>query len=109
MISRFGWALILPLALEGQSAGVTNAATLARDGTVAPDSIVSLFGQRLATATAEAGRPLPVELGGTTVTVTDSRGVQHRARLLFVSAGQVNAVLPAEAATGAGSVSVRAA
>ncbi len=47
------------------------------------------------------------ELAGTTLTVTDSTGVQRTAPLLSVSLGQINFLVPAGTATGVAMVAVR--
>ena len=58
---------------------------------VAKESIVSMFGQNLATATVAANStPLPTSLGGTTVRLRDFSGVELLAPLFFVSPGQIN-------------------
>lgn len=70
---------------------------------VAPDSIVASFGQSLATQNASATtNPLPTQLGGTTVEVNGTR-----AGLFFVSAQQVNYVIPATTALGTATVVIR--
>lgn len=75
---------------------------------VAPESIASVFGTNLASATAVAGTvPLPTTLSGVTVTVTDSAGVARPAPLYFVSAGQVNFQVPAGTATGRARLALR--
>jgi uncharacterized protein (TIGR03437 family) len=64
-------------------------------GKLAPDSLVAAFGTQLATTTAAAASlPPPFELGGTAVTVRDSKGNQRQAQLLFVSPTQVNFIMP---------------
>ena len=83
-----------------------SAASLAQ-GFVAPESIVSGFGVELATATDVAGSvPLPTVLAGIRVAVTDSRGSQRPAPLLFVSPGQINYQIPPGTSPGEGTVSV---
>ncbi len=68
---------------------------------IAPDSIVSLFGVGLAPGTEVANAiPLPTSLQGTSVTVEDRFGVVRLARLFFVSPGQINLQIPAETASG---------
>jgi uncharacterized protein (TIGR03437 family) len=112
MILRASGLLLLVSAMPtaAQSISVMPAATLTRGGAVAPDSIASLFGQGLATRTEAAlGVALPVELAGTTVAVTDSRNNSHRASLFYVSPAQINLVVPAQAAAGAATVTVRSA
>jgi uncharacterized protein (TIGR03437 family) len=57
---------------------------------IAQGSLISIFGRDLAVEDRAASKPvLPVELGGTTVTVND-----ERVPLLFVSPYQINAQLP---------------
>ncbi|HZT23623.1 MAG TPA: IPT/TIG domain-containing protein, partial [Verrucomicrobiae bacterium] len=76
------------------SGGILNAASLdpASNDTAAPGSLISIFGNNLATATASGGAaPLPLQIGGTSVLIG---GVS--APLLLVSASQVNAQVPFE-------------
>jgi uncharacterized protein (TIGR03437 family) len=69
--------------------------------TVAPQSIASLYGSNLAQTTAQATTtPLPLNLGGVTLTVLDSTGKSQPAQLLFVSSGQINFVVPSGTAIG---------
>jgi uncharacterized protein (TIGR03437 family) len=76
---------------------------------IAPDSIVAAFGDGLATGPASATSvPLPTTLGGTTVRVTDAAGVERAAQLFFVSAAQINYLLPANTALGAATITVTA-
>jgi uncharacterized protein (TIGR03437 family) len=80
----------------------------APSNSVAPNSLASLYGTNLAAGSASAmAQPLPLNLGGVTVTVTDSAGVQRSAPLIFVSTGQVNFAVPD--GTAAGSATVAAA
>ena len=73
----------------------------------APASIMSLFGAGLAEATETAtSTPLPTTLAGTTVTVTDRTGLSRTAELFFVSAGQINFLMPEEMALGFATVTV---
>jgi uncharacterized protein (TIGR03437 family) len=67
----------------------------------APEAIASLFGTGLATMQAAAvSKPLPTTLGGTTVTIKDSKGVERAAPLFFVDRTQVNYQVPEGTATG---------
>jgi uncharacterized protein (TIGR03437 family) len=69
--------------------------------TFVPDSVASIFGATLAPTTATApGLPLPTELGGIHVRLVDSAGGQHTALLYYVSPGQINLVIPADAPLG---------
>jgi len=70
---------------------------------VAPDSIASIYGSNLggpATPVEAASTPLPTNLGGVTVTVTDAAGAQRQAPLIYVSQIQINFVIPDGTATG---------
>lgn len=74
---------------------------------VAPKSIVSAFGLNFATVTASAPtQPLPTDLAGVTVDVTDATGVTRLAPLFFVSPLQINYQIPAETAQGPAVISV---
>ncbi len=77
------------------SGGIVNAAGF-QGGALAPGSIVSVFGQNLASSTAAASNaPLPRSLGGMTLNIG---GVN--APLYYSSSGQVNAQIPFETAAG---------
>jgi len=79
---------------------VVNAASF--NTSVAPGSLISIFGANLAHATAFASQiPLPISLVDTSVAVN---GV--RAPLLYVSPGQINAQVPPQIKTGLASVTV---
>jgi len=87
-------------ALAVQSAAAPNPA-------VTPESIASLYGSNLAATTRQAGvQPPPLSLGGITLTVTDSSGVQRAAPLMYVSSTQINFVVPAGTANGAATFTV---
>jgi uncharacterized protein (TIGR03437 family) len=81
----------------GGGCAVTSAASYSANA-VAPGGIVALWGNNLAsgTVTAPNSFPLPMSLGGTSVTFN---GIL--APLFFVSPGQVNAQVPFELAPGA--------
>ncbi len=81
---------------------LANVSSASFTGTMlAPESIVSAFGSRLATTTQVAtSQPLPTTLAGTTVKVRDSAGTEQSAQLFFVSSGQINFLLPAGLANG---------
>ena len=86
------------------SGSVFNAASLGGDPTnvAAPGSIISIFGQGLATSTASAGGfPLPAVIGTTAVLLGD-----EFIPLLFVSPNQINAQIPFEASTDGASLTV---
>jgi uncharacterized protein (TIGR03437 family) len=72
----------------------------------APDSIATSFAADLADQTASAQSvPLPSNLGGTTVAVTDSTGTTRSAPLFYVAPGQVNWYMPTGTASGPATVS----
>ncbi len=71
---------------------------------VTAEGIAALFGQSLATQTVVANtKPLPTSLGGVTVRVNNVA-----APLFFVSAGQINFLVPAGTANGTANISVTA-
>ncbi len=83
-----------------------NAASYRRTG-IAANSIVSTFGQNLATTTASAQvTPLPIVLAGTFVKVKDSQGIERQASLLFVSLTQINYLIPEGTAVGTAEVAI---
>jgi uncharacterized protein (TIGR03437 family) len=70
--------------------------------TVSPDGAATLFGHGLASTTASgSGNPFPTTLGGVSVTFNGSY-----AGLSYVSATQINLVLPSGVATGTASINV---
>ena len=74
---------------------------------VAPGSLGSIYGARLAAVTRPAASlPLPSSLGGVTITVTDAAGVSSAPSLLYVSPGQINFLLPQGLATGVATISI---
>ncbi|MGH9837079.1 MAG: N-acetylmuramoyl-L-alanine amidase [Blastocatellia bacterium] len=88
------------LSSAGAVAGVSAASF--KPSALASESIVALFGTSLAASTQSvASAPLPVSLGGTSVTVRDSANNEKLAPLFFVSQGQINFLMPAGLANGA--------
>ncbi len=74
---------------------------------VAPGSLATLYGSNLAIGTATANSlPLPANLGGATLSVTDATGSQFPAALNFVSPNQINFVVPVGVALGDAAFSV---
>lgn len=70
-----------------------------------PEMIVSAFGKDLTTqAVSATGLPLPTELGGVSIRVKDSLGIERPAPLFFVSPTQVNYLLPPEGSSGVAEV-----
>jgi len=75
--------------------------------TMAPGSIASLYGPKLAATTAQAGAGnLPESLGGVNLTVTDLAGNAKPADLYYVSPGQINFVVPQGLSPGLASFTV---
>ncbi|MFN0122022.1 MAG: FG-GAP-like repeat-containing protein, partial [Blastocatellia bacterium] len=97
--------------IDSGAGRVVNASAASFSRTLqAPESIVAAFGTNLATGSASATTlPLPRQLGGTRVFVTDSNFVEREAQLFFVSPGQVNYLLPGGTASGEATVVVAAA
>ncbi|MGH9800321.1 MAG: BACON domain-containing protein [Blastocatellia bacterium] len=74
---------------------------------LAPASLVSAFGVDLAKELKIAdSQPLPTELAGSSVTITDAAGKQHKASLFFVSTGQINYLMPEGMALGKATVMI---
>ena len=103
--------------LHGQSTpppGTTTVTSVATyKGIVAPDSIAAAWGSNFAISTIVANGSdlgttgtLPNTLGGVRLTVTDSAGVALVPGLYMVSPGQINFVVPANAAQGKATYSV---
>ncbi len=77
-------------------AGIMSAAGATPDGTMAPGSIISIYGTNLApTLQIGSTNPLPQSLGDITVTIGN-----YILPLLFVSPAQINAQLPSELVDG---------
>jgi uncharacterized protein (TIGR03437 family) len=84
-----------------------SSASFAPGTSLAAEVIAAGFGSGLARETAVATTvPLPTELQGTKVEVTDSQNATRLAPLFFVSPGQINYLIPAGTALGAARVTV---
>jgi uncharacterized protein (TIGR03437 family) len=85
-----------------------NGASFAVDTVAAPEMILSGFGSNLASATVAAtpGQALPTTLGNMQVRVTDKSNTARFAQLFFVSANQINYLLPAETSDGVAMIEV---
>ena len=86
---------------------VTSVAPGSTDPVFVPDSIVDAYGSGLANTTLLASGSLSTALGGTTVTITDSKGTSVLAPLFYVSPAQVNYAAPASLALGQATVTVK--
>ena len=74
---------------------------------VAPGSIVSIYGSNLAsTPTSAKSVPLPMNLDGTSATITDSSGVQAGLPLFYAGPLQINAEIPQTASMGAATITI---
>lgn len=84
------------------TSGIVNAAN-PLSNKLAPGSLITLYGQNFATETMEAsGFPLPTRLGGTDVIINGAK-----APLLYVSPGQINAIVPSDTYAGRSGAIVR--
>ncbi len=93
---------------EGTAAIASVSAASYLRSAVATESIVAAFGSNLALGTLVAGtNPLPTSLGGTTVMVKDSAGMERLAPLFFVSPSQINYQIPFGTAPGTALVRIR--
>ena len=91
----------------GVFAATTVQSAAAPSNAVSPNSLASLYGANLASTTAQAAtQPLPMQLGGVTLTVTDSAGVPRSAPLVYVSPGQINFAVPDGTAPGTATFTV---
>ena len=83
-----------------------SAASLAL-GLVAPESIVTGFGEKLAAATGTtASLPLPTVLAGSTIIVKDDAGSERPAALFYCSPDQINYLIPPGTVPGEATASV---
>ena len=74
---------------------------------VAPGSIVSIYGSNLATTgTSATTVPLPTNLGGTSVTITDGSGATAALGLFYAGPNQINAEVPETASTGTATLTI---
>jgi uncharacterized protein (TIGR03437 family) len=117
--SVIGNAIYLPAGATVQGFGATNVneAYLVNTATtvsaasftnsIAGKAIVAVFGEGLATMTQFAtSLPLPTELGGTTIQVTDSTGTTRSAPMFFASPNQINYQIPPDTSIGPAFVTV---
>ncbi|MBS1789765.1 MAG: PQQ-dependent sugar dehydrogenase [Acidobacteria bacterium] len=73
---------------------------------LAQEFITAAFGANLAVVPQSGSSPLPTNLGGTQVMVTDSAGTNRAAPLFFVSPTQVNYLVPAGTTAGTATVTI---
>ena len=104
-VAKIGGLPLGPPTLPANSVvnGASFRATTDTNGAIAPGAIVAIFGTDLASGTQVATAvPLPTTLGDTSVTFNNIP-----APLFFVSGTQINAQVPFELMSGAGSVTVQ--
>jgi len=93
--------VILRLTPDSPTGAIVTRATSFVGGSVAPDSIASIFGSSLAAGTEVAtSLPLPTSLAGVSVIITDSSGVERKAPLFFGSPSQINLLIPSGVSMG---------
>jgi uncharacterized protein (TIGR03437 family) len=93
--------------LEKYAFATVNGAAL-KAGDLASGVIMSLFGTSLAASTAVAQTtPLPTDLGGATVQITDSAGVTQSCPLFYASPKQINLLVPDNVAAGPATLTVK--
>jgi uncharacterized protein (TIGR03437 family) len=84
-----------------------SAASFSAAAGLAPESIAAGFGSNLGAETVVASStPLPTTLGGLSLKLTDSTGIERLAPLFYVSPGQINYLIPLGAANGPATVIV---
>jgi uncharacterized protein (TIGR03437 family) len=85
----------------------TSVSSASYSSTLAPEAIAVAFGSKLAAALQLAPPgPLPTNIGGTSVTVTDAGGIVRQAGLFYVSPTQVAYQMPPGSSVGTASVTV---
>ena len=101
------WLAVCASALAQQNATTVSGASFSPTNGVAPNSLATTFGSDLANKTENAtSQPLPTNLGGTTVAITDSAGATTLCPLVFVSPGQVNHLIPENVALGKATIRI---
>jgi uncharacterized protein (TIGR03437 family) len=89
------------------SIGATVSAATYRPSPFAMGSLAIIYGANLSSTTIAASSvPLPTTLGGATIKIKDSTGVERFAPLLYVSPNQINYMIPEETAPGLSNVTV---
>ena len=91
----------------GNPVATVSSATFAADAPLAAEMIVSGFGLGVATGAADVTElPLPTELLGTTIEVTDSQGTARLAKFFALRENQANYLIPAGTALGPATIKV---
>ena len=88
-------------AIKPVKAATLSAAWNSGAGGVAPGSLVSIYGAKLAATSASAASlPLPTSLAGASASITDASGVQTPLPLFYAGPSQINAEIPESASLG---------
>ncbi|NOT60297.1 MAG: hypothetical protein HOP19_08740, partial [Acidobacteria bacterium] len=107
LTDRTGTATLLSAPLPPPTRLTTVSAASYKAEAITNGAIVAAFGTDLATGVFIGKTvPLPTDLGGTKVTVTDANGTARLAPLFFVSSGQINYLIPEATAVGTATVKV---
>ncbi len=96
----------LNLALSAIANIVNVSAASFSGASLAPASIAAAFGAKLSSTTLTPQGSLPTTLGGTSIKVVDSAGVERLSPLFLVSPLQINFLVPANTALGTATVTV---
>ena len=100
-------AVNVALTVAGPAITVLSAAS--GDRRLAPGMIASIYGQSIAKSTASGAPPLPTTLAGASVSMTDNSGTTRPASLFFVSANQINILIPDGIAIGLATLMINSA
>ena len=91
----------------GNPVATVSSATFEADAALAAEMIVSGFGLGVGTGAANVTElPLPTDLLGTTIEVTDSQGTARLAKFFALRENQANYLIPAGTALGAATIKV---
>ncbi|MFN7928547.1 MAG: SUMF1/EgtB/PvdO family nonheme iron enzyme [Blastocatellia bacterium] len=107
-IGEFGFRVVAEITPEMGADSVTaTSAAHYQPQNLAPESLGSLFGSKLAAETkAATSLPLPTTLAGSSVFIKDFLGNEHLANLLYVSPTQINFQMPTYIPVGIGQIFV---
>ncbi len=102
-----GGVTISPVVFAAGGPEIASVSAASYHGEMTADSIAAAFGENLAAGVAIAATlPLPTQLGGVTIKVTDAEGVTRDAPLFFVSPNQINYQIPTGVSVGIASLIV---
>ena len=92
--------------LAGAPVTSVSAASNALNASLAPSLIASAYGKGLADSTVNAPLPLPATVANVGVIVKDAAGNTREAQLYFISANQINYVVPDQTSVGTATVTM---